>query len=280
MSKPDFLVIGAQKAGTTWLDRIFKINTEIWTPPVKELQFFNELYMEDYFGWTKEHRRTHAIKALSWIAKARALEWDDVNLLSSIGQGELSHAWYQKIFDYAPAGSVKGEITPEYSLLKDEHVKEVKLEYPDVKIIFVLRDPLERTVSHLKMRLLQEGFDERDKSEALDEFCLSELNYWDVIERSNYSDITERWLKYFGGGQCLFLLADDLSVNPDAVLKELSGFIGLKSSLAGIGEQKRIHASKSFFISDTVFEAARSKLKQNIEWYNNNSENYRMVSEV
>ncbi len=38
---PRFLVIGAQKAGTTWLDRNLRTHPQIWVPPEKEIHYFD-----------------------------------------------------------------------------------------------------------------------------------------------------------------------------------------------------------------------------------------------
>ena len=40
---PDFLVIGAQRAGTTWLHRVLRQHPSLWLAPVKELHYFDKL---------------------------------------------------------------------------------------------------------------------------------------------------------------------------------------------------------------------------------------------
>ena len=54
MSYPDFLGIGAQKAGTTWLSHNLQLHPEVWMPPVKELHYFDE----------KIRRRTNLVSRL------------------------------------------------------------------------------------------------------------------------------------------------------------------------------------------------------------------------
>jgi hypothetical protein len=39
---PDFLGIGAQKAGTTWLGRNLQAHPEVWMPRMKEVHYFEE----------------------------------------------------------------------------------------------------------------------------------------------------------------------------------------------------------------------------------------------
>ncbi len=42
---PDFLCIGAQRSGTTWLHHNLRQHPEIWMPPLKELHYFDEMEM-------------------------------------------------------------------------------------------------------------------------------------------------------------------------------------------------------------------------------------------
>ena len=47
MNTPDFLCIGAQKGGTTWLFEVLSENREIWLGPFKEAQYFNSLFVKE-----------------------------------------------------------------------------------------------------------------------------------------------------------------------------------------------------------------------------------------
>ena len=42
---PDFLCIGAQRSGTTWLYQNLRRHPEIWMPPAKEIHYFDEREM-------------------------------------------------------------------------------------------------------------------------------------------------------------------------------------------------------------------------------------------
>ena len=50
-ASPDFLCVGAQKAGTSWLYRQLEPHPDFWMPPVKELHYFDQL------SWTKRGSR-------------------------------------------------------------------------------------------------------------------------------------------------------------------------------------------------------------------------------
>src|SRR5262245_22296484 len=42
-ARPDFLCVGAQKAGTSWLYRQLEPHPDFWMPPVKELHYLDQL---------------------------------------------------------------------------------------------------------------------------------------------------------------------------------------------------------------------------------------------
>ena len=42
-ARPDFLCVGAQKAGTSWLYRQLELHPDFWMPPVKELHYLDNL---------------------------------------------------------------------------------------------------------------------------------------------------------------------------------------------------------------------------------------------
>ncbi|WP_289027927.1 sulfotransferase [uncultured Paraglaciecola sp.] len=267
MAKPDFLVIGAQKGGTTWLDKMFKSHPDVWTPPVKELQFFNELFMEKNFKWTKEHRKKHVERILKQELISDTVNWKNVDLLYLIARKGISHEWYQDIFDFAPAGSKKGEMTPEYSLISKENVQDIYKIYPDMKIILVLREPVSRAMSGIKMRLLQQGFNKESKQEDVDEFVTQCAADWDVIERGNYKRIIETWSEVFGSEKFLYLFSDNLSKNSEGSLRKLSNFLEINVELFSANPKKKVHVGKDYFVSEKPIQVVEKFQKNNYEYY-------------
>lgn len=63
--------------------------------------------------------------------------------------GTYNDAWYASLFK-AGEGKIKGEITPSYSVLNPSDVEKIHKLIPDVKIIFIIRNPIDRTWSHLR----------------------------------------------------------------------------------------------------------------------------------
>ncbi len=270
MASPDFLCIGAQKSGTTWLDSMFKSHAHIWTPPVKELQFFNSLFMGETFQWTGSHRETHSKRIVEHVIAQDTIDWEVLELSAHIAGRSISFSWYEKIFDFAPAGTIKGEMTPEYSLLSDADVNLISKIYPNTKIIFIMRSPFSRALSGIQMRLLQNGFSGGSNQNKIDEFILGAVNDWDVIERGNYGRIISSWKKHFGEERCCFLLSDDISTKPMLVLKALSKFLGVNGEGFKGNPSTRIHVGKKFSISSNVCDAIKEAQMENTKWFKEN----------
>src|SRR5437879_6070971 len=120
--RPDFLCIGAQKAGTSWLYRQLTEHPDFWMPPVKELHYFNLL------------------GRVPSVASARARDDRDRRFLEAIKR--LSARSHLDLEDYAGLFAVKGkllsgDITPAYSMLNDEVIERIVSHFPNLKVIFL-----------------------------------------------------------------------------------------------------------------------------------------------
>jgi len=113
---PNFLVIGVEKGGTTWLHAQLKKHPEIFLPQSKEIHFFNKynsnLIKHDYF--------------------------------------QLGINWYADFFKQYKGQKVIGEVTPMY-ICDPEAPLRIQQTLPNVKLIAILRDPVRRAYSHYWM---------------------------------------------------------------------------------------------------------------------------------
>ena len=134
---PDFLVIGAQRAGTTWLHRVLRQHPALWLPPVKELHYFDRLDIKRTILSPKERRRVGLKRLLSldpWLIKYWFRHRDD--------------KWYASLFRGAQArGLIAGEITPAYATLNEKVLRRIQRMNEGIKLVFVMRDPVDRAWS-------------------------------------------------------------------------------------------------------------------------------------
>ncbi|MBF9060835.1 hypothetical protein HKCCSP123_16760 [Rhodobacterales bacterium HKCCSP123] len=164
-TSPTFLYcIGAQKAGTTWLHDYFCDHPDVHVPAVKELHYFNSIFGDE--------RRASAQRRAQMLARAMGEKWgydqprrtdDDVipypsveyqaALLYMHADRSPDHRAYRRILLNGWRGeAVAADITPAYAVLEADAYAEMLRIAPGAKFLFIMRDPLKRLISSLRMR--------------------------------------------------------------------------------------------------------------------------------
>lgn len=215
---PDFLCIGAQKAGTTWLDANLRRHPGIWMPWIKELQYFNDVHIPAHRAWTGRHRLEHGSRAATRLLRLAEGDESVVERIQLMWGEPVSDDWYGRIFAHARPEQICGEVTPEYSLLPPEGIAHVRRLNPRMKIIFLMRDPVERCWSHLRM--LARGREDFD--------YLAAARSPEVRARSDYARILRDWTGAFGEGQVLTAWIEEVAEAPEAFLLQVVEFLGLE----------------------------------------------------
>lgn len=231
---PDFICIGAQKAGTTWLHDKLGQHPDLWLPPLKEIHFFDALhtYSTNPEGRNKLDRlrveaTTNRIESVMRGGRSPNAKAEALATLRLMEKRELTDEWYGRIFQAAPAMSKCGEITPEYALLPDAGVEHMLGLGPAAKLIFVLRDPIDRAWSHVRM--LQTRMNPEEASRAnISKTIISKP----VISRSDYMVTIDRLKRFVTDDRLLLLYFDDLSAHPAETLYRVYEFIGVNPARA------------------------------------------------
>ena len=122
-----------------------------------------------------------------------------------------------------------GEKTPTYSYLA--HIPgRIAMICPDAKIIWILRDPVDRTFSNY-LHAINAGKEPESFEYALEheEERLAENVFKGYRRRSIYAEQIRRYLEHFGMDQMFFMSFEDmiLPYDEDHVLNELFAFLGI-----------------------------------------------------
>ncbi len=143
-------------------------------------------------------------------------------------------AWYQEQIakDAKDSATLFGEKSPAYTL--EEFVpKRMHELLPDAKLIWVLRNPVDRTYSNylheLKLGLENLSFNQALNAEPTRAVKTIKYAY---TTNSMYSQQIERFLEFYPKSQCFFVLFDDL-IKPYGsthVLNDLFNFLGVDTS--------------------------------------------------
>ncbi len=223
---PDFICIGAQKAGTTWLYRQLRAHPDAWLPPVKELHYFDR----------DAHAKRHGL--LDRLAEAGTrhafAEW--LNTLYRHRQpgdlawgrryftGRRDDDWYGRLFA-GGAGRLTGEFTPAYSAMTAAGVRHVARVAPGARIIFLLRNPVDRAWSHAVMNLCR--FTGRSVDEVDDAEFLAHFDSPGSRLRGDYLGALARWEGNMSPDRIRVLFFDEMVDRPEALLDKVFNFLGL-----------------------------------------------------
>ena len=219
---PDFLGIGVQKGGTTWLKEHLESHPEVFIPRSKELQYFNALHISGHRNWADQHRMEQAALALEKIEPGDSLS-DSGSYrreLALMQDTNISDGWYRRFFAPASADQLCGEFTPEYSLLPRGGIRHILSHNPNIKIIIILRDPIDRILSQMRMIQSQLG-----ASHSFD--WISVLEKSDIIPRSDYATIIRRWHSLVPPANVHIAFYDDLRSRPRPFLRAVCKFLSI-----------------------------------------------------
>jgi len=268
MKFPDFYGIGIQKAGTTWLHAQLSQHPDIFMPNLKEIQYFNHLYLPEHRSWTDSHRITRLQNMLVNAINAKKVDYAWVEYLAKCAKNELTDEWYAHFFSLA--GEKKaGEITPEYSLLPEEGIEHMLRLNPNAKFILLLRNPIERDFSHAKMILDHRGqLNDNTPPDELEKMLLEVLDYRGVYERSDYKTIIERWQNILPVKENLYIgFYDWIKERPNQLLEEVCNFLDCKYDATYFQNTEKV-----------VFEGSSLKMteqiKNKLQYFHQDTINY------
>lgn len=230
----DFIVIGAQKAGTTTLYEYLRRHPEICMPAGKEAPYFSK-------------------------EAARCRGWD-IYLGKHFGLANPECRWGTATPQYM-FGAVYDEVNMPIPTpgLSNEHAVPLRIreQLPDVRLIAILRDPAERTYSHhlmttlsgLETRPFDETIEELLSPDALEDARLHPHETNAYVVWGEYGRILRGYLDVFPKPQILVVSTDELEHAVEGLLRRLYGFIGVAPDFVpdNLGARYRVGAERARF---------------------------------
>jgi hypothetical protein len=194
---PNFLIIGAARSGTTSLYAALQQHRDVYLPRSKR--------PEPHFFLKEDEFQ----KGLSYYEQRYFSEWDGQN---AVGEASTSYLYGPRV----PA--------------------RVAAALPDVRLLCLLRNPIERAYSgywhSVKSGLEQLSFDdaiarEPDRKAELAGTALGEIAPFAYIERGLYFEQLQRWYAEFDRSRVLVLVFDDLIADPATALDSVARFLNI-----------------------------------------------------
>jgi hypothetical protein len=182
---PNFLIIGAAKSGTTTLYYLLRSHPHVRAAARKEIHYFDKNF-EQGLEWYRGH--------------------------------------FKPVTKRGGRRTITGESSPSY--LSDKQVPQRVAEIlPDVRLIALLRNPVDRAYSHYQ-QAFSKGRVELSFEEAI-EAEISPGRSKRFLARGIYVDQLKRWHQFFDREQLLVLKSEDFFSNGQDTLKRVLKFLGL-----------------------------------------------------
>jgi len=179
---PDFLGIGAQKSGTTWLHTQLATHPALHLPDEKEVHYF---------------------------------DWNFHRPLAEYGR------------HFRNAGDrVAGEITPGYAILPDDRIAFVARVMPRVRIVYLMRDPVERAWSQVVMNEIELGGVDPDAID--DDGWIARLREPRVRRRGDHLAVIDAWRRHVPDDRILLGFFEEIAADPAGLLARVHAFLGVE----------------------------------------------------
>jgi hypothetical protein len=224
---PDFLCIGAQKAGTGWLYEQLRNHPDFWMPPMKELHYFDRRASAAAGNTQRSLPLARHEDERIAIARERIRDDRDREFLDRFEELAppplLDFDSYAELF--RPAGDLLcGDITPGYSLLDDDLVNEITTRFAAAKIVFLARDPVERAWSQISM-YVRRGLVDRFNPDDPDQIS-EQLHRPEILARSYPVAIVRRWKRFVNRELFRVYFFDDLVRDAAGLRHSMISFLG------------------------------------------------------
>jgi hypothetical protein len=145
--------------------------------------------------------------------------------------------WYKS--NFTGEAKIYGEASPGYTNYPTfkgvpERMHSV---VPDAKLIYIVRDPIERLISHY-VHYYAEGLESQTLAEALADFACP------YVQRSQYAMQLELYLKYYPLSSILIIAQEDLLRRRHATLQEVFRFLGVDDSFHSLRFAITMHKTR------------------------------------
>lgn len=220
MTMPNFLIIGAQKAGTTALYHYLKQHPQIYMSPVKEPHFFS-------------------------------FEGEEANSSAHITDIDT----YRGLFEGVSGETAIGEASPSYIYIP-QSCERIRHYVPEAKLIAILRNPAERAYSNFLYALWLGREPLTDFALALrkEEERIQDGwgPFWHYQRKGFYYEQLKPYFERFDRAQIKIHLYEDLNTRAVEVLQDIFSFLGVDRSyipdvyarvnVSGVPKSKVSHA--------------------------------------
>lgn len=251
MDRKFFVGIGAQKSGTSWMGNYFSKHPQIGFSPINELHYFNNIRGEKLHANFEQQCQRRLIKIFQQIKIGHKISrklLEEIRCLTLRLEMKSDKNKYLQYFDLLkkPEHVISGEITPAYSMLNVSGFKSIKNMFPEVKILFILRDPVDRYWSHLRFEETRRGIQKFSaEKKVLECLQLEQAN-----SRTDYKRTLSQLYRVIPAENVCVVFYENImdTVTHESELTKVTNFLGVDYLPGNINQKKNV--SKIIKLSD------------------------------
>ncbi|TVP71998.1 MAG: hypothetical protein EA339_08290 [Rhodobacteraceae bacterium] len=236
------ICVGATKAGTSWLYAYLRRHPDCWLRSIKELHYFNTVQNDSFDDQiTQRQAELARLQARGDAPRLLARQRDLRDWLTVLGaRGADDDAAYRAyLHEGRSAQRVVGDVTPAYGLLSVAMLRRIATLGADVRMVYLLRDPVERLWSQLRMnarRRIKDPAEYERKALKLMDAALAGGEERAVI-RGDYAGAVTRLDAAVEPQSLLIMFQDELMSRSG--LERLTSFLGI--SARKFDTERRVH---------------------------------------
>lgn len=219
--KPNFLIVGAVKAGTTSLHEYLQMHPQVYMSPVKETNYFSDADMLfDHFN--VDYRQDINVALDKYLAGPM----DTKIHIAHVRTAEQYALLYKNVRNELAIGEVSNSY-----LYCPGTAARIRAELPDAKIVMILRNPIERLYSQFLMNVKLGKIAERDLLKEIAADQAKAIKGWGVshlyLEVGAYYAQVKRYFDLFPKEQIKVMFYDDYKRDPKKAMRDLFTFLGV-----------------------------------------------------
>lgn len=274
---PDFLIVGPQRTGTSWLAENLTFHPELGVAIPKEIYYFHSLRKKNkrfslYYGSFKS-----SLKNIGTVGFSRVFrELLKVICFDFLITGRYytdQLEWYMSLFkmnsfiywkrgkkmkkltgkSYNP--KMIGECTASYAVLDEEIIGEIVKLNPDIKVILMIRNPVDRAWSHAIKDLVK--IPNREFKDVTNDEIIEFIKGGFPEKCGFYSVQIKNWSKYVKPGNLHIGRFSDVSARPVELLKEVFDFLDVEVDDNYIGDQ----------VKEVVYPTSKGQIPKEVKEY-------------
>ncbi|WP_108815846.1 sulfotransferase [Loktanella sp. Alg231-35] len=269
--------VGATKAGTSWLYRYLHDHPDCMLPAVKEAHYWDTFDADTRDKQVAAYRvRLNELRAAKDGAADAGKGWKVDNMTRRIGEMKRLIAvldgdraddtrYANWLLQDREGASLVADMTPNYATLPDEVLMRMCDLTPATKFNFLIRDPLDRLWSHIRMQARRQRQAHEVYEKKSNNILYRILNRGDerhILERGDYPKIIRKLRRVIPEDRLQILFTEDLQT-PHG-LSQLCSFLDIEAITPALPD--RVHTGPEVVMLDKLRPRALGLLNEHYDW--------------